>query len=55
MFEVLTEDEIELLPEIKRMRIGKEPVPRYVLFVARQLPVTNEDIRWAKEMMASER
>jgi len=52
--EVLTEDEIELLPEIKRMRIGKEPVPRYVLFACRQLPITREDIRWAKEMMEQE-
>jgi len=52
--EVLTEDEIELLPEIKRMRVGKEPVPRCVLFVSRKLPITREDIRWAKEMMEKE-
>ena len=52
--EVLTEDEIELLPEIKRMRVGKEPVPRCVLFVSRKLPITREDIRWAKEMMEQE-
>ena len=50
----LTEDEINVLPEIKRMRIGKEPVPRYVLFAARKLPITREDIRWAKEVMARE-
>lgn len=48
--EYLTEEEIEAHPDIKRLRVGSEPVPRGVLFVARRLPIDEDDIAWAREV-----
>ena len=49
----LTEGEINMFPDIKALRRGDEPVPRYVLYAKTKLPITKEDEDWARRIIAS--